>query len=87
VFNDWVERSLDKLAELMPGRYAKFDLSSGFLASLETYTYRPPGVAPEPDPAEETDDEQAAPPEAETPEQPVDETVPDELTGEAVAAL
>jgi cellulose synthase operon protein C len=44
VFNNWVERSLDKLAELMPGRYAKFDLSSGFLASLDAYVYRSPAA-------------------------------------------
>jgi cellulose synthase operon protein C len=86
VFNDWVERSLDKLAELMPGRYAKFELSSGFLASLESYTYRPPGAVTESDPAEEAG-EQAAPPEPESPEEAVDEAMHDELTGEAVAAL
>jgi cellulose synthase operon protein C len=54
VFNDWVERSLDKLAELMPGRYAKFELSSGFLASLDVYSYRAPGAlepTAEPEPA------------------------------------
>ena len=45
VFNAWVERSLDKLAELMPGRYAKLELSSGYLASLERYFYRAPGAA------------------------------------------
>lgn len=44
VFNPWVENSLDKLAELMPGRYAKFEISPGFLASLESYAYQVPGV-------------------------------------------
>ncbi|NHA14236.1 tetratricopeptide repeat protein [Thioalkalivibrio sp. XN279] len=48
VFNGWVERSLDKLAALMPGRYAKFELSTGFLASLDVYSYRSP-AAPPPD--------------------------------------
>jgi tetratricopeptide (TPR) repeat protein len=52
VFNGWVERSLDKLADLMPGRYAKFELSTGFLASLEVYAYRSP-AAPVPEGAAE----------------------------------
>jgi cellulose synthase operon protein C len=42
VFNAWVERSLNQLADLMPGRYAKFEVSSGFLASLDVYAYRTP---------------------------------------------
>jgi cellulose synthase operon protein C len=69
VFNDWVERSLDKLADLMPGRYAKFELSSGFLASLDVYSYREPGA---PEPAAVVEEGAQAPAEAgapgETPE-------------------
>lgn len=45
VFNPWIERSLDRLAALMPGRYAKPEESGGPLASLEVYTYRIPGAA------------------------------------------
>lgn len=44
VFNQWVERSLGKLADLVPGRYAKFEISPGFLGSLEIYAYRAPGT-------------------------------------------
>jgi cellulose synthase operon protein C len=89
VFNDWVERSLDKLAELMPGRYAKFELSSGFLASLDGYAYRMP-AAPEPESFEAAPDATTAPAEEE-PAETLDESVEevnfeDELTGEAVAA-
>jgi tetratricopeptide (TPR) repeat protein len=39
VFNPWIEKSLNRLTELMPGRYAKHEVSSGFL-----------GAMPEPDP-------------------------------------
>jgi len=46
VYNDWIEKSLDRLAELMPGRYAKNEISSGFLASIDSYAYRMPS-APE----------------------------------------
>jgi outer membrane protein assembly factor BamD (BamD/ComL family) len=47
VFNPWVERSLAKLADLMPGRYAKLEISPGFLNSIDTYAY----LAPESDAA------------------------------------
>src|SRR4029450_5268547 len=35
VLNTWTEKSLSKLTELMPGRYAKHEVSSGFLAEIE----------------------------------------------------
>jgi tetratricopeptide (TPR) repeat protein len=51
VFNPWVQQSLDKLVDLMPGRYARNEISSGFQESIDTYAYRmpiapPPGVDP-----------------------------------------
>jgi hypothetical protein len=46
VFNDWVQKSLDELAVLMPGRYAKHEISSGFLGTIDQYAYRSP-AAPE----------------------------------------
>ena len=54
IFNPWVQKSLDKLAGLMPGRYAKNEISGGFLGSIDTYAYRmpiaiPPGVDAAPD--------------------------------------
>ena len=42
VFNAWTEKSLARLAELMPGRYAKKEMSSGFLTSMDGYAYRSP---------------------------------------------
>lgn len=42
VFNVWTEKSLGKLAELIPGRYAKNELSSGFLGAIDSYAYRSP---------------------------------------------
>jgi TolA-binding protein len=42
VFNPWIEKSLRKLADLVPGRYAKFEASSGFIASIDAYAYRNP---------------------------------------------
>jgi tetratricopeptide (TPR) repeat protein len=52
VFNSWTEQSLAKLVALVPGRYAKDEMSSGFLLALDTYSYRSPlamiaGPAPE----------------------------------------
>ena len=46
VYNAWVQKSLDKLALLMPGRYAKNEISDGFVGSIDTYAYRMP-IAPE----------------------------------------
>jgi hypothetical protein len=37
-----VQKSLDQLAGLMPGRYAKSEISSGFVGSIQTYAYRVP---------------------------------------------
>ena len=45
VYNPWVQKSLDELAVLMPGRYAKNEISGGFLGSIDTYAYRMP-IAP-----------------------------------------
>ena len=44
VYNSWVQKSLDKLAVLMPGRYAKYEVSSGFVGSIDTYAYRLPNA-------------------------------------------
>ena len=45
VYNPWVQKSLDKLAALMPGRYAKNEISGGFVGSIDRYAYRMP-IAP-----------------------------------------
>jgi tetratricopeptide (TPR) repeat protein len=45
IYNSWIEKSLGKLAELMPGRYAKFEASSGLIASIDSYAYRLPKTA------------------------------------------
>ena len=41
-YNAWIDKSLGRLAEWMPGRYAKFETSGGWIDSLETYAYHPP---------------------------------------------
>ena len=46
IYNGWVQQSLDKLAVLMPGRYAKNEISGGFLKSIDTFAYRMP-IAPQ----------------------------------------
>ncbi|MDH5621751.1 MAG: tetratricopeptide repeat protein, partial [Gammaproteobacteria bacterium] len=52
VYNSWVQKSLDELAIMMPGRYAKNESSEGFLGSIDMFAYRMP-VAPEPGVASE----------------------------------
>ena len=44
VYNRFTEKSLEKLAALMPGRYAKFEESSGLIASIDRYAYRAPNA-------------------------------------------
>ena len=44
VYNDWVQRSLDKLAVMVPGRYAKNELSAGYVGSIDYYAYRMPAA-------------------------------------------
>ena len=45
LYNAWIEKSLARLAQLMPGRYAKAEISSGFLGSIDRYAYRSPAAA------------------------------------------
>jgi tetratricopeptide (TPR) repeat protein len=35
IFNSWTEKSFGRLTELMPGRYGKHEMSSGFLGGIE----------------------------------------------------
>jgi tetratricopeptide (TPR) repeat protein len=42
IFNAWTEKSLSRLAELMPGRYAKNEMSSGFVGAIDRYVYQSP---------------------------------------------
>jgi len=42
VFNPWTEKSLSRLAEMVPGRYAKSEMSSGFISAIDHYAYRTP---------------------------------------------
>ena len=65
VFNQWVQRSLDELAELVPGRYAKQEVSGGFVNSIDQYIYRAP-IAPSIAPAATEGDVGSAPPVSQT---------------------
>ncbi len=78
VFNAWIEKSIARLAEVMPGRYAKFEASPGPIDSIKTYTYQKPAARlpleivsePEVAPESETDtevDDTIAPPEGAAP--------------------
>jgi tetratricopeptide (TPR) repeat protein len=42
VFNAWTRKSLSRLAELVPGRYAKSEMSTGFIGAIDHYVYRTP---------------------------------------------
>ncbi len=49
IYNVWVERSMRRLAEMVPARYAKDEETSGVIASLGTYVFeidRPAAAEP-----------------------------------------
>lgn len=70
VYNRWIEKSLEELAELMPGRYAKFEESSGPLVSLDRYAYQAPAASAAPSEGPEAFD--AAEPVLEMPGEPAE---------------
>ncbi|QWV92902.1 tetratricopeptide repeat protein [Geomonas oryzisoli] len=39
IYNGWIDKSLGKLAKLLPVRYDKPEAASGMMASLESYSY------------------------------------------------
>jgi len=46
VYNDWIDKSLGKLAEFVPARYAKPEETSSIISSLETYIFEIEGQLP-----------------------------------------
>ncbi|MCR9096610.1 MAG: tetratricopeptide repeat protein [bacterium] len=65
--NAWIERSLSRLAEVSPGRYAKQEMSTGPLESLDGYVYRTPLREAVPTPTEAEAEEPAVLAEVEAP--------------------
>ncbi len=39
VYNEWIDKSIEKLAKLMPARYAKVEERTGFITSIGPYRY------------------------------------------------
>ena len=60
IYNPWVQKSLDRLAVMMPGRYAKSETSEGFLGSIDVYAYRMPIAPPIDFDGEQTEADPAA---------------------------
>jgi tetratricopeptide (TPR) repeat protein len=57
MFNAWTEKSLGRLTQLMPGRYAKSETSGGFLAAFDGEAHKTPASpASAPSPADEFTD-------------------------------
>lgn len=40
VYNVWIDKSIERLAQLVPARYAKFEESPGFIDSIGPYRYQ-----------------------------------------------
>jgi len=54
IYNEWVKKSVERLAEFVPARYDKPEAAGTVMASLETYEYAIAGPAPVPPPDEDT---------------------------------
>lgn len=39
IYSTWIDTSIEKLAKLVPARYAKFEESSGYIGSIDTVSY------------------------------------------------
>lgn len=39
IYNAWIDKSIEKLVKMMPARYAKFEVSSGFIEAIDTESY------------------------------------------------
>ena len=75
VYNDWIDRSLEKLAQIVPVRYDKPEESSDVVSSLETYIFafaRPAANVP-PETTDSTVADQLKPP------GPIGDVAPDEV--------
>lgn len=69
LYNAWIDRSLGKLSGLMPARYAKGEISSGFLGSIDRYAYSAP-AALQPSATDETGEAAGAGPGAQPGDSP-----------------
>ncbi|WP_303906225.1 tetratricopeptide repeat protein [Thiohalomonas denitrificans] len=47
IYNQWIDKSIQKLATLVPVRYAKFEETTGFMQQLAAFSYAVPRDAPE----------------------------------------
>ncbi len=54
VWSEWIEKSLSRLAERSPGRFARREASAGPIEAIDRYVYRSPGRMMDPDPIDET---------------------------------
>jgi outer membrane protein assembly factor BamD (BamD/ComL family) len=79
LYNAWIEKSLSKLVVLMPGRYAKPEVASPLLASIEGYVYQPPSTPSAPTAL--ADDAESASPEGGETEVPPPASLADESGG------
>jgi len=60
VYSQWIDKSLKKLGQMVPGRYAKYEISTGVLDSMLSYNYIAELPVPVPV-VESPPDKQAAP--------------------------
>jgi cellulose synthase operon protein C len=86
IYNVWVDKSLQKLAEFVPARYAKPEETSGIISTLDTYIFEIERPAP---PAPQVPEEQTpvadAQPAAPAPSEEILQAAADEAAGDGSA--
>ncbi|MDX2479501.1 MAG: tetratricopeptide repeat protein [Desulfuromusa sp.] len=60
VYNQWIDKSLERLAIFIPARYAKTEVDSGVIVSLDSYSYEIIGPISETAAGEQIPDEEGA---------------------------
>ena len=45
IYSSWIDRSIEKLAKLLPARYAKTEESTKFISNIDNYSYTSPRFA------------------------------------------
>ncbi len=62
IYNEWIDKSLEKLAKFVPARYDKPEETSGIISSLETYIFAIDRPAPAESKAAKTEESESGKP-------------------------
>lgn len=82
IYSPWIDRSIEKLAKLVPARYAKEEESTGFITKIDYYQYiprQPKNFAKQNGPNAEALNEEAAPANQNPENKPIEAPIEEQL--------